>query len=468
MGVGFDRGDSAITPTYTGPGSTNVNPFINITSVNGTTTSNSNYSQGYIVTNNGIYLGLTNANTANFAFVKLVPNASAAGQQAATWSQAPMTIAVGGATGSGLILPDSGIAYSFLTPPAGANIATFNCNGDACASPQQFVQIYLPGQTTPQQLAAYNFTTGSTSNPLTPESVQVVPGSSVFINTGRQFYAGFNYFYDQVNGFVGYQWAGNSLAAGFGSVNPIVALQGNVTLPTLSSTIPTYLMADTTLSSTGTVVLGNSVSGPGGLAIASGDFSLTGSNTYTGATTVNGGSLSLGPGSTLPMAGALTVNGGRFDLNGNTQLLGSLNGSGGEVNLGNGLLVLNSAQSNTLGSSLRGNGTFTVQGGGSLNLTGNSSSFSGFTVVSNASLNVGGTLGGSIFVLPGSTLSGTGSVGNLFNSGLLAPGNSAGTMTVTGNFSQAASGTYTTEVMGSGQSDRINVGGTATLGGRWP
>ena len=98
MGVGFDRGDSAITPTYTGPGSTNVNPFINITSVNGTTTSNSNYSQGYIVTNNGIYLGLTNANTANYAFVKLVPNASAAGQQAATWSQAPMTIAVGGAT----------------------------------------------------------------------------------------------------------------------------------------------------------------------------------------------------------------------------------------------------------------------------------------------------------------------------------------------------------------------------------
>ena len=133
-------------------------------------TSNSNYSQGYIVTNNGIHLGLTNAKTANYAFVKLVPNASAAGQQAATWSQAPMTIAVGGATGSGLILPDSGIGYSFLTPPAGANITTFNCSGDGCASPGLLVQIYLPGQTTPQQLAIYNFTTGSTTNPLTPES----------------------------------------------------------------------------------------------------------------------------------------------------------------------------------------------------------------------------------------------------------------------------------------------------------
>ena len=111
---------------------------------------------------------------------------------------------------------------------------------------------------------------------MTPESVQVVPGSTVFLNTGRQFYAGFNYFFDSINGFVGYQWANNPLAAGQGSVMPIVALQGNVTLPTLSSTIPTYLMADTTLSSTGTVVLGNSVSGPGALTLAGGDISLTG------------------------------------------------------------------------------------------------------------------------------------------------------------------------------------------------
>ena len=456
MGVGFDRGESAITPPLSA--GTNVNPFINI---NG-----NSQNQGYLVTNNGVYLGLTNALTANYAFVKLAPNAAAAGQQAAAWTQAPMTIAVGGATGSGLILPDSGIGYSFLTPPAGSNIATVNCNGDSCASSGQLVQIFLPGQTSPQ-LATYNFITGSHTNPLAPDPVQVVPGSTVFINTGRQFYAGFNYFFDSTNGFVGYQWANNPFAAGQGSVTPIVALQGNVTLPTLSSTIPTYLMADTTLSSTGTVVLGNSVSGPGALTIAGGDISLTGRNTYSGATTVNAGSLSLGPGSTLPYAGALTVNGGSFNLNGNTQLLGSLGGSGGTVNVnGGGLLVLNSAQSNTLGSALAGNGMFTVQGGGSLNLTGNSSAFAGSTVVSNASLNVGGSLGGNLFVLPGGTLNGTGSVGNLFNSGLLAPGNSIGTMTVTGNFTQMPGATYMTEVGGAGLSDRVNVAGTATLGGQ--
>ena len=128
--------------------------------------------------------------------------------------------------------------------------------------------------------------------------------------------------------------------------------------------------------------------------------------------------------------------------------------------------MLNSAQSNTLGSSLSGNGTFTVQGGGSLNLTGNSSGFTGFTVVSNASLNVGGSLGGSVFVLPGSALGGTGSVGHLFNSGVVAPGNSIGTMTVAGNFTQMQGATYMTEVAGAGLSDRVNVGGTATLGGQ--
>ncbi len=180
----------------------------------------------------------------------------------------------------------------------------------------------------------------------------------------------------------------------------------------MSSTIPTYLVADTTLSSTGRSCSANSVSGPGRLAIAAGDISLDGEATPTPAARRSpAAACRSAPGSTLPYAGALTVNGGSFNLNGNTQLLGSLDGSGGTVNLGNGLLVLNSAQSNTLGSSLSGNGTFTVQGGGSLNLTGNSSGFTGFTVVSNASLNVGGSLGGSVFVLPGSTLSGTGSVG---------------------------------------------------------
>jgi uncharacterized protein with beta-barrel porin domain len=63
-------------------------------------------------------------------------------------------------------------------------------------------------------------------------------------------------------------------------------------------------------------------------------------------------------------------------------------------------------------------------------------------------------------------LSGNGSFGgSVANSGIIAPGNSVGTLTVGGNFVQSGSGTYVTEVFGAGSSDRINVGGTASLGG---
>ena len=47
----------------------------------------------------------------------------------------------------------------------------------------------------------------------------------------------------------------------------------------------------------------------------------------------------------------------------------------------------------------------------------------------------------------------------------MAPGNSIGTINVAGNFVNAASGTYLTEVVGQGQSDRVTVGGAATLQG---
>ena len=235
MGVGFDRGDSAITPPYLAP-ATNVNPFINVNQPPST------YSQGYRHQFRRP-LGLTNALTANYAFVKLLPNAAAAGQQSAAWVQAPMTITVGGATGSGQVLPDSGISYAFLTPPTGANISTSACanppGGNGCANPGLPIQVYLPGQTTPQ-LAFYNFTTingGTPSNPLTPESCSSCPAApcsstpaasstrvQLLLRSGERL-----------------RWLSMGQQPGrrrYGSVTPMVALQGNVSLPSLNSTLP--------------------------------------------------------------------------------------------------------------------------------------------------------------------------------------------------------------------------------------
>ena len=60
---------------------------------------------------------------------------------------------------------------------------------------------------------------------------------------------------------------------------------------------------------------------------------------------------------------------------------------------------------------------------------------------------------------------GNGTIGGLnFVGGVVAPGNSIGTLTVTGNFRQTG-GVYQVEASAQGQSDRINVGGTATISG---
>jgi len=64
----------------------------------------------------------------------------------------------------------------------------------------------------------------------------------------------------------------------------------------------------------------------------------------------------------------------------------------------------------------------------------------------------------------GGSLGGSGTiVGNVTSAGALAPGNSIGTLNVTGNYTQAG-GTFQAEVNASRQGDRLNATGTATIG----
>ena len=62
---------------------------------------------------------------------------------------------------------------------------------------------------------------------------------------------------------------------------------------------------------------------------------------------------------------------------------------------------------------------------------------------------------------------GSGSIGGLgvMNGGIVAPGNSIGTMSVAGNVNFVAGSVYQVEANAAGQSDRIIASGTATLGG---
>jgi outer membrane autotransporter protein len=78
---------------------------------------------------------------------------------------------------------------------------------------------------------------------------------------------------------------------------------------------------------------------------------------------------------------------------------------------------------------------------------------------------VNGSVAGNVAVGPAATLGGNGTIaGSVVNAGTLAPGNSIGLLTVNGNFAQVG-GAYQVEANAAGQADRINVGGTAAIGG---
>ena len=113
---------------------------------------------------------------------------------------------------------------------------------------------------------------------------------------------------------------------------------------------------------------------------------LSGSNGYTGSTTVSGGILRMGPGGSI--AGSpLTTSGGIFDLNGQNETLPSLNGSSGSVT--------NSAAGTATTLTLNNGSSFysgLLTSAGTLNVTVDYSSHQNTGAISNTSNNFVGTI----------------------------------------------------------------------------
>lgn len=118
----------------------------------------------------------------------------------------------------------------------------------------------------------------------------------------------------------------------------------------------------------------------------------------------------------------------------------------------------------TFANDISGIGGLHKRGSGSLELTGNNS-YTGDTTVSGGRLAVNGTLASAITVEREGTLSGSGTVTQVDNYGTLAPGNSVGTLTVSGDYTAHAGSVHELEVDSSGASDRLVVGGTAHIDG---
>jgi len=193
--------------------------------------------------------------------------------------------------------------------------------------------------------------------------------------------------------------------------------------------------AKTITTSTGTITISGVIGdGSGTVALTQngpGTLILSGANTYSGATTINGGTLQIsGADNRLPTGTALTLAntaGVTFDLNARNQIIGSLSGgglTGGTVDLSGHTLTVGDSTSTTFAGVLIANGgRLSKVGTGTLTLTG-TNSYTGGTTVGAGALFVNNTAGSG---------TGTGNVA-VTNSGTILGGSG----TITGAVSVAA------------------------------
>ncbi|MEH7849933.1 autotransporter family protein [Rhizobium laguerreae] len=111
-----------------------------------------------------------------------------------------------------------------------------------------------------------------------------------------------------------------------------------------------------------------------------------------------------------------------------------------------------------------GNGTIRQLGSGRTILSADNSAFAGNTIVEAGTLSVNGILGGTLDVLAGGRLQGNGQVGTTDNSGTIAPGNSIGTLTVSGDYTGSGGTLEIESVLGDDTSstDRLIVTGNTS------
>lgn len=175
----------------------------------------------------------------------------------------------------------------------------------------------------------------------------------------------------------------------------------------------------------------------------------------TAATVTNSGTIgSTGAGRAIVFSGASTHT---LNLQTGSVLNGNVQGGTGTDNL-----VLQGSGTESIAKFLSFE-TLTMQGT-DWSISG-AGVFTTGTSVQNGILRVNGTLTSpTIAVGANGTLGGTGTiVGAVTNNGNLAPGNSIGTLSITGNYIQATGSTYTVEVNRTGQSDLLNVTGSVTI-----
>lgn len=249
----------------------------------------------------------------------------------------------------------------------------------------------------------------------------------------------------------------------------VLEIASNLTTGSIAGSGSVVLNADlTTGANNASTTFGGDISGVGGLTkTGTGVFTLSGNNSFTGDTTVAGGTLTLAGGNAISDSSHVSISSGTLALSA-SETIGSLSGVGGTfVNLGaNTLTAGGDNTSTTFGGVISGSGQFHKEGAGTMTLSGAN------TLTGTMSLDQGGL-----------TIAGAGTLGastvNLFVQGTLDLGTTAqtvgslgmsagsiqnGSLTVNGNaFAQV--GTISADLTVTGSFDKAFGGGSLTLSG---
>lgn len=284
---------------------------------------------------------------------------------------------------------------------------------------------------------------------------------------------------------------GTTLNAGTGSLSLTIDpsavggfTPGTITAQTLAGG------AKTITTATGTSIVNGVISGVGGLTKNGvGALTLSGNNTYTGATTINTGTLTLGAANRIPNASALTVAAGAtFDLNNFAETIGSLSGAG-DVRLGSAALTTGDATNTIFSGVMSGTGGLTKPGTGLFTLSG-ANTYTGATTINAGTVQVAGgaaiadtsvvtlaNVAGATLDLNGTnetigSLAGGGAAGGNVTLGagtLTAGGNNtsttfSGTLSGTGGLTKQGTGLFTLSGANTYTGATIINTGTLTLG----
>jgi predicted aspartyl protease len=216
LGIGFARRHDH--QEQSGP---SKNPFLNVATVNGGKAER--LRRGYLVTRQGVFVGLTAANTqGDFAYVKLE-------RADEDWAPTPVCISINGAmpAACGSLLMDTGVTAMYLTVPASQAPEAIRTTSGRSPTLIAGTKIAISVPTEASAQALYAFTLGERGNPLAPAGLHLVSlVRPPFVNTSVHFLNGFDYLYDADGGFVGFRWTGHA-APTIGKVVPSAAPPAN-------------------------------------------------------------------------------------------------------------------------------------------------------------------------------------------------------------------------------------------------